>query len=158
MSSQVNLNRVVPSCKFVATNEFSGNLKDFKGQRFVIYFYPKDNTSGCTKEAEDFNANFNKFKQHNCLVLGLSRDSLKSHENFKAKLSLKFELISDKEETICQLFDVIKEKNMYGRKCFGIERSTFLFDENGKLRQEWRKVKVPGHVDEVLTALTAFDA
>lgn len=147
------LNKKVPGFKFVATSELTAKLSDYKGKKIVLYFYPKDNTPGCTKESEGFRDHHLKFKRRNAVVFGISRDSLKSHEKFKAKLELPFELISDEDESLCQLFDVIKLKNMYGKKVRGIERSTFLIDENGKLAQEWRKVKVDGHVEAVLDAL-----
>ena len=130
------------------------NLLDYKNNKNVIlYFYPKDATSGCTREGLDFQAAKAKFTRQNTVILGVSRDSIKSHENFKEKQAFPFELLSDADEKLCSLFDVIKEKNMYGRKVMGIERSTFLIDDKGVLRQEWRKVKVAGHVDEVLDAV-----
>jgi len=128
-------------------------LADARGGNLVIYFYPKDSTPGCTREGQDFRDNYSKFRRNKTLVVGVSRDSIASHEKFKAKQDFPFELLSDADETLCRLFDVIKEKNMYGRKILGIERSTFLIDAAGKLRREWRKVKVDGHVDEVLEAI-----
>jgi peroxiredoxin Q/BCP len=119
----------------------------------VIYFYPKDATPGCTTEGQDFRDLHTKFKRQNTVILGVSRDSVASHEKFKAKQEFPFDLLSDPEEKLCKQFDVIKEKSLYGRKFMGIERSTFLIDENGKLRKEWRKVKVKGHADEVLDAV-----
>ncbi|MEC7865981.1 MAG: peroxiredoxin, partial [Pseudomonadota bacterium] len=113
-------------------------------------FYPKDNTTGCTTEGQNFRDLFKEFKKANTLIFGLSRESIKSHENFKLKQEFPFELISDPDEKICYLYDVIKEKSMYGRKYMGIERSTFLIDKEGKLIKEWRKVKVTGHAEEVL--------
>lgn len=154
--SKVNIGKKVPNFELPATGEQNIKLSDLKGKKVVIYFYPKDSTPGCTTEGQDFRDNYNKFKRAKTVVLGVSRDSIKSHENFKAKQEFPFELLSDKEETLCQLFDVIKEKNMYGKKVMGIERSTFLLDDKGVLRQEWRKVKVAGHVDEVLTAAKAL--
>lgn len=136
-----------------ATSEKSIKLTEFKGSNVVLYFYPKDNTPGCTKESESFRDNIKKFTKLNTVIIGVSRDSIKSHENFKSKYDLPFELLSDNEEKLCQQFDVIKEKNMYGKKVMGIERSTFLIDDKGVLRQEWRKVKVNGHVEEVLQAV-----
>jgi peroxiredoxin Q/BCP len=127
-------------------------LSALKGRTVVLYFYPKDNTPGCTTEGADFAAAHRKFDKAGAVVLGVSRDSLKSHESFKAKLGFPFELISDPQEKLCEAFGVMKMKNMYGRKVLGIERSTFLIDGEGILRQEWRKVRVKGHVDEVLTA------
>lgn len=132
------------------------SLSDFTGKRLVLYFYPKDNTSGCTTEGLDFQANYEAFKALNCEVIGVSRDSLKSHSNFCNKQGFTFPLISDPEETLCQAYDVMKLKKMYGREYMGVERSTFLIDENGTVRQEWRKVKVAGHVQEVLEALKAL--
>lgn len=129
------------------------SLSDFAGKRVVLYFYPKDNTSGCTTEGLDFQANYEAFKALNCEVIGVSRDSLKSHSNFCNKQGFTFPLISDPEETLCQAYDVMKLKKMYGREYMGVERSTFLIDENGTVRQEWRKVKVAGHVQEVLETL-----
>ena len=119
----------------------------------VLYFYPKDSTPGCTREGQDFRDNYAKFKRAGAEIVGVSRDSLKSHENFKAKQEFPFELMSDKDEELCQVFDVIKMKNMYGKQVRGIERSTFLIDKNGVLQHEWRKVKVDGHADEVLKAV-----
>ncbi len=154
--SKVSIDKKVPSFELPATGEQTLKLADFKGKKLVIYFYPKDSTPGCTTEGQDFRDDYNKFKRANTVVLGVSRDSIKSHENFKAKQEFPFDLLSDKEETLCTLFDVIKEKNMYGKKVMGIERSTFLLDEKGVLRQEWRKVKVADHVDEVLAAAKAL--
>jgi peroxiredoxin Q/BCP len=152
----VKLNKKVPAFDLPATGDKNIRLSALKGKKVILYFYPKDSTPGCTTEGQDFRDNYNKFKRARAIVLGVSRDSIKSHENFKAKQEFPFELISDKEEILCGLFDVIKEKNMYGKKVFGIERSTFLLDEKGVLRQEWRKVKVAGHVDEVLAATKAL--
>lgn len=148
----VQLNKKVPAFKAAATGEQTLKLSDFKGQKLVIYFYPKDSTPGCTTEGQDFRDNYRKFQRANTEILGVSRDSIKSHENFKAKQAFPFELLSDPEEELCNLFDVIKMKNMYGKKVRGIERSTFLIDDKGVLRHEWRKVKVAGHVEEVLSA------
>lgn len=121
-----------------------------KGQKLVIYFYPKNNTPGCTAEGQDFQNAHAKFKRVETVILGVSRDTIKSHLKFKEKFKFKFELVSNPDEELCKLFDVIKMKNMYGKKVRGIESSTFLIDENGVLRQEWRKVNVKEHVDEVL--------
>tara|TARA_B100000927_G_scaffold39780_1_gene28489 strand:+ start:2047 stop:2496 length:450 start_codon:yes stop_codon:yes gene_type:complete len=139
------------SAEMTGKKEFK--LNDYQGKNIVLYFYPRDNTPGCTSEGEDFRDNFKSFVKKNTLVFGISKDTLKSHENFKDKFNFPFELISDPEEKICKLFDVIKEKSMYGKKYMGIERSTFLIDSNGKLTKEWRKVKVKGHVEEVLNSL-----
>ena len=130
--------------------------KDLVGSAYVLYFYPRDDTPGCTLEGQDFRDKLAAFKRLSVRVLGVSRDSLASHEKFKAKYSLPFDLVSDADETLCRQFDVIKEKNMYGKKVLGIERSTFLVDADGVLRGEWRKVKVAGHVDEVLAAAKAL--
>lgn len=150
--SKIALDKKVPAFTAQATSEMTVKLSALKGQNVVLYFYPKDSTPGCTTEGQDFRDNYTKFKRANTVVFGISRDSMKSHENFKAKQEFPFELISDPDEEMCQLFDVIKEKNMYGKKVMGIERSTFLIDEKGILRREWRKVKVKGHVEEVLAA------
>lgn len=143
----------VPDFTLPATSDNTLSLKDFKGSHLVIYFYPRDNTPGCTREGQDFRDSYEEFRKARAEILGVSRDSLKSHENFKAKQQFPFELLSDPDEKLCRQFDVIKEKNMYGRQVMGIERSTFLIDKNGILRQEWRKVRVPGHVEEVLEAV-----
>ena len=147
------IGKKVPAFKADATGEQVFRLADAKGKNLVIYFYPKDATPGCTLEGQDFRDNHAKFKRNKTLVIGVSRDSINSHEKFKAKQAFPFELLSDPDETLCKLFDVIKEKNMYGRKVMGIERSTFLVGPDGKLRREWRKVKIAGHVDEVLEAV-----
>lgn len=136
-----------------ATGEKDISLSDLQGKNVVIYFYPKDSTPGCTREGQDFRDNIRKFRSRKTIVLGVSRDSVKSHENFKEKQEFPFDLLSDKDEKLCKQFDVIKEKNMYGKKHMGIERSTFLIDAKGVLLQEWRKVKVDGHVNEVLDAI-----
>jgi|SRR5690625_5294457 len=134
------------------TNHGKLNSKDLLGKPFVLYFYPRDNTPGCTNEAKDFQANLNQFEKLNFKIIGVSRDSLASHEKFAAKYALTFPLIADTEASLCNLFDVIKDKKMYGRQVRGIERSTFLFNASGKLVKQWRKVRVPGHVDAVLDA------
>lgn len=150
--STVSLNKVVPDFTLPATGDQTIRLKDLRGQNVVLYFYPKDSTPGCTTEGQNFRDQYKAFAKANTVVFGISRDSLRSHENFKSKQNFPFDLLSDSEEEVCTLFDVIKPKNMYGREVIGIERSTFLIDAAGKLRREWRKVKVPGHVDEVLAA------
>ena len=145
----VTLDRKVPDFKAEATNgEFS--LAAHKGKKIVLYFYPKDNTPGCTTEGIDFGKAHSRFKKAGAEIFGISRDSLKSHEGFKAKMEFPFELISDPDEKLCDLFGVMKMKNMYGKQVRGVERSTFVLDAEGKLRREWRGVKVPGHVDDVL--------
>lgn len=147
------LNRVVADFKCAATGDQTVQLKSLRGKKVVIYFYPKDNTPGCTTESKDFGDLHGKFKRQNTVILGVSRDSLASHEKFKAKFGFPFELLSDPDEKVCRKFDVIREKTLYGRKFMGVERSTFLIDKAGKLRQEWRKVKVKGHAAEVLEAV-----
>jgi peroxiredoxin Q/BCP len=131
-------------------------LSDHKGETVVLYFYPKDNTPGCTTEGEQFRDAWKKFRKAGAIVVGCSRDSLKSHENFKAKMNFPFELIADADERLCAQFDVIKLKNMYGKQVRGIVRSTFLIDGTGKLVNEWRGVKVAGHVEQVLEAVLAL--
>ncbi|MCL4167121.1 UNVERIFIED_CONTAM: hypothetical protein GTU68_057876, partial [Idotea baltica] len=143
----------VKNFQLPATGDKIIKLTELQGNKVIIYFYPKDNTPGCTKESEEFRDNIKKFSKLNTIILGVSRDSIKSHENFKSKLDFSFDLLSDSEEKLCQQFDVVKEKNMYGKKVMGIERSTFLIDENGVLTNEWRKVKVDGHIEEVLEAV-----
>lgn len=128
-------------------------LKDLKGKRVILYFYPKDDTPGCTKEACGFRDSMPNFKRAKAVVIGVSKDSVSAHDKFKAKYDLPFQLASDEDGKVCKAYGVWKKKNMYGRTYMGIERSTFLIDENGKLRAEWRKVKVPGHVEEVLEAV-----
>lgn len=149
----VEVGKKVPKFTLPATGAQDISLDHFKGKNVVLYFYPKDSTPGCTREGQDFRDNYNKFKRQNTVILGVSRDGIKSHENFKTKQGFQFELLSDKDEELCSLFDVIKMKNMYGKKVRGIERSTFLIDSSGKLKQEWRKVKVDGHAEEVLAAV-----
>ena len=148
IASQIELN-----FEFKATNNLNAHLNDFKGQYVILYFYPKDATPGCTIEGQNFRDAYSQFKALHAEVLGVSRDSIKSHENFKAKQNFPFELISDNEEQLCQLFNVIKMKSMYGKQVRGIERSTFLIDTQSVLKHEWRKVLVKGHVDEVLDTL-----
>lgn len=143
----------VPAFEFTATNDVHAKLSDYHGQWLVLYFYPKDSTPGCTLEGQDFRDAFSQFKELHTEIFGISRDSLKSHENFKCKQEFPFELISDNDEALCQLFDVIKMKSMYGKQVRGIERSTFIIDPQGILRHEWRKVNVKGHVAEVIATL-----
>ncbi|MCF6767325.1 peroxiredoxin [Thiotrichales bacterium 19S11-10] len=140
----------IPSFSLPMTSNLTFNSKDYIGQNLVIYFYPKDSTPGCTSESKDFRDLYQTFKKHNTEIIGISRDSLKSHEKFKENLSLPFELASDSDESTCKLFDVLKEKSMFGKKYMGIERSTFLISSKGKLIKEWRKVKVSGHAKAVL--------
>ena len=136
-----------------ATSETEVSSDTLKGQLSVLYFYPKDSTPGCTTESQDFSRLHAEFLALGCQIFGVSRDSIKSHENFKAKQSMPFELISDPDEVLCNAFDVMKMKNMYGKQVRGVERSTFLIDQTGTLVTEWRKVKVPGHAEEVLETL-----
>ena len=151
--SKIQIGKKVPDFKLPATSNQTIKLSDLKGKKVVLYFYPKDSTPGCTLEGQNFRDSIKKFKSKNTVILGVSRDSLKSHEKFREAQCFPFDLLSDEDEKLCKLFDVIKEKNMYGKKVMGIERSTFLIDEKGVLRQEWRKVKVEGHADEVLNAV-----
>ncbi len=151
--SKVKVGNKVPDFSLPATGGQTVKLSDLRGKNVVLYFYPKDNTPGCTLEGQNFRDNIRRFRARNTVIFGVSRDSLKSHEKFREKQCFPFELLSDEDEKLCRMFDVIKEKNMYGKKVMGIERSTFLIDKDGKLRQEWRKVKVDGHVDAVLDAV-----
>lgn len=139
-----------PDFELPATGGKTFRLSSARGENLVLYFYPKDNTPGCTREGEQFAQLYPEFRKHRCEVYGISRDSSKSHENFKAKMGFPFELLSDAQETACRLFDVIKMKNMYGKKVRGVERSTFVIDTHGAIRREWRGVKVPEHAREVL--------
>lgn len=148
----IKINRKINKFKASATSEKEIDSQELMGNNYIIYFYPKDNTSGCTQEGEDFRDLYKEFKKIKTEIYGVSRESLKSHEGFKEKFNYPFELISDPDESLCKLFDVMKEKSMYGRKYMGIERSTFLINKEGKLSAEWRKVKVPGHAEEVLEA------
>ena len=150
------MNRVVRDFTADATGAKKVRLKDLRGKNVVIYFYPKDSTPGCTTEGRDFSALHDKFKRANTVIFGVSRDSIASHEKFKEKQGFAFDLLSDPDEKLCKQFDVIHEKSLYGRKFMGVVRSTFLIDADGKLRQEWRKVKVAGHADEVLEAVKAL--
>ncbi len=153
--ASVTLDKKVPNFSAVSTAG-DWQLKDLLGKNVVVYFYPRDNTSGCTKQGEAFRDAYGAFKKAKTVIVGVSTDSLASHEKFKAKYEFPFELLVDTDETLCNLFDVIKEKSMYGKKYMGVERSTFLIDAKGVLRAEWRKVKVPGHCEEVLNAAMAL--
>jgi peroxiredoxin Q/BCP len=153
MAGKVKPESKVPAFTVPSSSGEDFSLSDAKGKWLVLYFYPKDATSGCTVEAREFRDHADKFRRAGALILGVSRDSLKSHDKFRDKESLPFHLLSDTDEKLCQLFDVIREKSLYGRKYMGIERSTFLIDGSGVLRREWRKVKVAGHAQEVLEAL-----
>ncbi len=154
--SAPRMNRVVADFTANATQDKKIRLKDLRGQNVVLYFYPKDSTPGCTTEGRDFAGLHAKFRRQKTVILGVSRDSIPSHEKFRAKQEFPFDLISDADETLCKAFDVIHEKSLYGRNFMGIVRSTFLIDKDGKLRAEWRKVKVSGHAEEVLEAVKAL--
>ena len=152
----VEIDQPIPPFVAQATNETQVTRESLNGKQTVLYFYPKDNTPGCTTQGQGFRDLHDAFLAANTQVFGVSRDSLKTHENFKAKQAFRFELISDKDEALCQLFDVIKLKKLYGKEYLGVDRSTFLIDETGVLRQAWRGVKVPGHVEAVLQAAQAL--
>jgi len=149
----VEINKAIPDFEADSTGDTAFKLSNFLGKKVLIYFYPRDNTPGCTQEGKDFRDNIEQFSALNSVIFGVSRDSVKVHEGFKAKQEFPFELLSDKEEKLCELFDVIKMKNMYGKQVRGIERSTFLINEEGILIYEWRKVKVKIHIEEVLQKL-----
>jgi peroxiredoxin Q/BCP len=143
----------VSDIDLLLTGERTAKLSDYRGRNLVLYFYPKASTPGCTQEGQDFRDAHEDFAALDTVILGASRDGLKAQENFKTKQGFPFDLVSDKDEALCKLFDVIKLKKMYGRETLGVERSTFLIDGDGRLRREWRKVKVKGHVQEVLDAV-----
>ena len=149
----LTLGQAVANFTATATSDQQVSLAALKGKKLVLYFYPKDSTPGCTTQGGNFRDLYSEFQAANTEIFGISRDSLKSHEKFKAKQNYPFELISDADESLCKLFDVLKLKKLFGKEYMGIERSTFLIDEEGKLLQEWRKVKVAGHVQEVLAAV-----
>ena len=153
----VSVGKRVANFTLPATGDKMLSLDEFKGTRLVLYFYPKDNTPGCTLEGQNFRDAYQDFRNANTEILGVSRDSVRKHENFCTKQSFPFDLLSDEEEVLCKQFDVIKEKKLYGRTYMGIERSTFLIDSEGVLRNEWRKVRVPGHVDAVLQTVQSLD-
>ncbi len=155
-SAAVAVNAKVPDFTLPSTGGSPVRLKDLKGGKLVLYFYPRDNTPGCTLEGQQFAGLHGRFLKAGATVLGISRDGLASHEKFRDKMGYPFALLSDTDERACRLFDVIRKKNMYGRKVLGIERSTFLIDAAGVLRREWRKVKVEGHAQEVLEAAQAL--
>lgn len=154
--TSVSLGCKIAPFSLPATGGQTLGLQDYAGKNLVIYFYPKDSTPGCTTEGQEFRDLHGEFARHNTAILGVSRDSVRSHDNFKTKQGFTFELLSDADETLCRQFDVIKEKNMYGKKVMGIERSTFLIDGKGVLRAEWRKVKAAGHAAAVLEAVKAL--
>ncbi len=151
--SKIAIGKPVPDIELPATGDQTIKLSDFRGKPVILYFYPKASTPGCTQEGLDFTAAIGKFRRQSAVILGVSRDSLKAQENFKQKQGFPFDLLSDKDELLCKAFDVIQMKSMYGKQVLGVERSTFLIDEQGVLRREWRKVKVKGHAEEVLLAL-----
>jgi thioredoxin-dependent peroxiredoxin len=150
--SKTEVGRKAPKFSLPSTAGDRFSLADARGSNLVIYFYPRDNTSGCTREAQDFRELHGAFRRANTVIVGISPDSIESHQKFKTKFKLPFALLSDENRKACELFDVIREKSMYGRKFMGVERSTFLIDADGQLRREWRKVKVDGHAAEVLEA------
>jgi peroxiredoxin Q/BCP len=152
----VNIGEKVADFSVPATGDKTLSLSDFKDKNLVVYFYPKDNTPGCTLEGQDFRDHYPAFQAANTEILGVSRDSVNSHERFREKQNFPFDLLADEDEALCRLFDVIHEKNMYGRKVMGVVRSTFLIDGDGVLRAEWRKVRVKGHVEAVLEAAQAL--
>lgn len=154
----VEIGHTVTDFSATATGDTTITLSELRGQQVVVYFYPKASTPGCTTQGGDFRDSKAAFEAANTVILGVSRDGLRAQENFKTKQAFNFDLISDKDESLCKLFDVIKLKKMYGKEHLGIERSTFLIDKNGKLAQEWRGVKVAGHVDEVLAAAEKLNA
>ena len=158
MSAPTALSKAVLKLPLALSGGDTATLADYAGAWVALYFYPKDSTPGCTTEGLDFNALLPKFKKLNATVLGVSRDSVKSHDNFCAKQGFKFPLVSDADEALCKAFDVIHEKNMYGRKVLGVVRSTFLISPDGRIAQAWRGVKVPGHAQAVLDALKAHQA
>ncbi len=155
MPSKTEVGAKAPQFTLEGTNG-TWSLADGKGSALVIYFYPRDNTSGCTQEGLDFSALHAQFRRGKALVFGISPDSVASHEKFKKKMSFPFDLLSDPDQKVCKLYDVIQEKSMYGRKYMGVERSTFLIDAKGALRHEWRKVKVKGHAEDVLAAVKSL--
>ena len=150
------LGKPVADFSLPATSNTTFRLSGTRGSKVVLYFYPKDNTPGCTQQGSDFRDSYAAFRKAKAEIYGISRDSLKSHESFKAKMKFPFELLSDGDETVCKQFDVIQLKNMYGKKVRGIERSTFVVDDKGVLAREWRGVKVPGHIQEVLNFVKAL--
>ena len=151
--NKVEKNKLVPDFSLHGTSDLDFSLKNYIGKNVVLYFYPRDSTPGCTNEGIDFTNLYKNFQEKNVEIFGISRDNLNSHEKFKNKYNFPFELLSDSEEIACNLFDVIKMKNMYGKQVQGIERSTFLIDEKGILINEWRGLKVPGHAEEVLNSI-----
>ncbi|MBH3437953.1 MULTISPECIES: peroxiredoxin [Pseudomonas] len=154
----VTVDQPVPDFIATATGGKDLSLDTFRGRQVVLYFYPKDSTPGCTTQGQGFRDHYEAFQAANTVIIGVSRDGIKSHENFKAKQAFPFDLISDKSEALCTLFDVIKLKKLYGKEYMGVDRSTFLIDKEGILRREWRGVKVPGHVEDVLAEAQALNS
>ena len=154
--NKIKVGKKVPEFNVLSTGDKTLKISSLRGKNIIIYFYPRDATPGCTIEGQDFRDNIRKFSSRNTIILGVSRDTIASHEKFKKNQKFPFDLLSDKDEKLCKIFDVIKEKNMYGKIVFGIERSTFLIDEKGILRHEWRKVRVKDHVDDVLNVLKSL--
>ena len=154
--SKLSVGKAVPDFELPATGDQRVKLSALKGKNVVLYFYPKDKTPGCTLEGQNFRDAAKQFAKLDTVILGVSRDSIKLHESFKAEEGFTFDLLSDEDEKVCKLFDVIQPKMMYGKEVVGVQRSTFIIDKAGVLRQEWRKVKVEGHVDEVLAAVKAL--
>ncbi|MEC9407746.1 MAG: peroxiredoxin [Pseudomonadota bacterium] len=152
----LDIGQPAPDFSAPATGDQTLSLVDFRGKLLVLYFYPKDSTPGCTQEGQDFRDLYPQFQAAGAEILGVSREGLKSHENFRSKQAFPFHLLSDPDETVCKAYDVMKEKNMYGRTYMGIERSTFLIDREGRLREAWRKVKVKGHAQAVLDTIQAL--
>lgn len=147
------INKLAPDFSLLGSDNVLHKLSDYRGKKVILYFYPKDNTPGCTTEACDFKNNYTEIVNKNAIVIGISKDSINSHNKFIEKFNLPFLLLSDEEKVVCSLYDVIKEKNMYGKKVLGIERSTFIINEDGVLIKEFRKVKVKNHIEEVLDAI-----
>jgi peroxiredoxin Q/BCP len=156
MQNKTELNQTVPDFELTATSGTNFKLSNYIGKNVIIYFYPKDNTPGCTTQGMQFRDHYEKFKDLNTEIFGVSRDSIKSHENFKAKFTFPFELLADTDELACAMFGVMKMKNMYGKQVRGVERSTFIIDKNGVLIQEWRGVKVDGHAEAVLSFIQSL--
>ena len=151
----MKIGELAPDFTLMGSDNKKHSLKDYKGKKIILYFYPKDNTPGCTTEACDFRDNINHFSDLNAVIIGISKDNLNSHNKFIEKFNLPFVLLSDEDKSVCTLYNVIKEKNMFGKKVLGIERSTFIIDEQGILINEYRKVKVKGHIEEIINSLKA---
>lgn len=154
--TEIKIGDTAPDFKLPKDNGGEIELSSLKGKNVVLYFYPKDDTSGCTSQAQQFSQNIDEFAKNNCVIIGVSKDSIKSHDKFKTKYDLKIDLLSDEALIAAELYGVWVEKSMYGRKYMGMERSTFLIDKNGNIAKIWRKVKIPGHIDDVLKTLKAI--